>query len=428
MLSASSKLIGRTLKILLGRFRGTHRFVDYRWVKRKSLAPLCSRIIGGNNRPNKSTSTLASRILNSIKLACNRRPIDKTEMTPSSPPPTSSRPQTTTPPPPAPCPTLLTLLAIFFLAALAIAAKFLLSTSSEVVPIDSPSTSSTAERSGNYLQTSRRRLKPPHRRHPPCHAADRRRRWQVAVGFADRVASRSTSPTYRPVHRLSSPFAPPNLLKLGDAAKFRHALGPLGQQAIETIEHVRPLPLSDIDRLLVGCQISSAGEWSITYVVHAATPISRETLRAKLPDATGKDHDGKKLRAREWHGLLSARAAAPNVLVAAPEDAIAGCHRPRRPIAAACGATLNASSPAPTPTARSQSSSPRIHSSQKAKTLFSGEASRLRDPLFWFLGDELSGAALSLNWDSNFFLELTASPTLDTPAEKASAHIRQTCD
>jgi hypothetical protein len=56
----------------------------------------------------------------------------------------------------------------------------------------------------------------------------------------------------------------------------------------------------------------------------------------------------------------------------------------------------------------------------EGRSLFSGQASRLRDPLFWFLGDELSGATLSLNWDTNFFLELTASPTLDTPVEKAS--------
>src|SRR5262249_2165033 len=48
------------------------------------------------------------------------------------------------------------------------------------------------------------------------------------------------------------------------------------------------------------------------------------------------------------------------------------------------------------------------------------ELTRLRLPLFWFLGDELSSAALSMHWDENFFLEMIATPTLDTAPEKAS--------
>jgi hypothetical protein len=46
----------------------------------------------------------------------------------------------------------------------------------------------------------------------------------------------------------------------------------------------------------------------------------------------------------------------------------------------------------------------------------------LRRPLFWFLGDELSAAALSVHWDENFFIELLAAPTLDTTTE-ATARI-----
>jgi len=44
----------------------------------------------------------------------------------------------------------------------------------------------------------------------------------------------------------------------------------------------------------------------------------------------------------------------------------------------------------------------------------------LRQPLFWFLGDELSAAALSLDWGDNFFVELIATPTLDTSPERAA--------
>ena len=51
---------------------------------------------------------------------------------------------------------------------------------------------------------------------------------------------------------------------------------------------------------------------------------------------------------------------------------------------------------------------------------FAGEMARLRESLFWFLGDELSAAALSMHWDDNFFVELVATPTLDTSPERAA--------
>jgi hypothetical protein len=52
--------------------------------------------------------------------------------------------------------------------------------------------------------------------------------------------------------------------------------------------------------------------------------------------------------------------------------------------------------------------------------MFTGQMAGLREPLFWFLGDELSAVALSLHWDENFFVELIATPTLDTTPERAS--------
>ncbi len=212
---------------------------------------------------------------------------------------------------------------------------------------------------------------------------------------------------------------PAELLKQGEGTKIRQALGPLGQQAIEKVEHVATMPLSEIDRLLVGCQISSAGEWSITYVAHAVGPISRETLHAKLPNASGKDHDGKKYALANGVAYYLPGPAAPNVLVAAPEDAIedvidlAGQMPPLRRDIERLITHTDADRQITILFAPNSLFS-------EGQSLFSGEASRLREPLFWFLGDELSGAALSLNWDANFFLELTASPTLDTPAQKAS--------
>jgi hypothetical protein len=211
---------------------------------------------------------------------------------------------------------------------------------------------------------------------------------------------------------------PAELLKQGESAKIRAALGPLGQEAIQTVERMTTIPLADIEQLLVGCQISSSGEWSVTYVVHAAKPISRESLVAKLPNIERKDRDGKKYALSNSAAYYLPSGTADKVLVVAPEDTIsdvidlAGQSPPlRRDIERLIAHT----------DAERQVTILFAPNSLFAEGhLFSDEASRLRDPLFWFLGDELSGAALSLNWDANFFLELVASPTLDTPPEKAA--------
>lgn len=212
---------------------------------------------------------------------------------------------------------------------------------------------------------------------------------------------------------------PADLLKQPDAEKIRAALGPLGAQAIDTVEHVTTFPLKEIDRLLIGCQISSAGAWSFTYVVHTAQPIQRTALLAKLKDVTGKDHEGKKYALANGLAYYLPAAAADKVLVAAPEESIEDV------------IDLDGQTPplrrdverliAHTDTDRQLTIVFAPNSLfAEGQNMFSGEAARLRNPLFWFLGDELSAAVLSLHWGENFFLELTASPTLDTPLEKAS--------
>jgi hypothetical protein len=56
----------------------------------------------------------------------------------------------------------------------------------------------------------------------------------------------------------------------------------------------------------------------------------------------------------------------------------------------------------------------------EGQSIFKGQLSPMRQAMFWFLGDELSAAALSAHLDENFFLELTAIPTLDTPPQRAA--------
>ena len=212
---------------------------------------------------------------------------------------------------------------------------------------------------------------------------------------------------------------PAALAKHAEWEKLLAALGPLGKAGLGYVEHATHVQFADIERLLVGCQVTSDGRWLTTLVAHTSQPITREALAAKLPGATEKDYAGKKylLAAEQAYYLPGGNDA--GVLVVAPEDAIhdvidlAGQTPPlRRDIERLIDYT-DADRQLTVVFAPNSLFS-------EGQSIFNGEVTRLRDPLFWFLGDEFSGAALSLNWDENFFVELIATPTLETSPQRAA--------
>ena len=212
---------------------------------------------------------------------------------------------------------------------------------------------------------------------------------------------------------------PAALLKMDEGEKVRAALGPVGQQAIDDIERTTAIPLVEMDRLVVGCQTAADSKWSATIVVHSAKPIASEAILAKHAGAVEKEHGGKKYWLVGERAYFFPGAAGGTSLVVAPEDAIkdvidlAGQMPPlRRDIERLIDHTDGERQVTIVFAPNSLFG--------EGQSIFSGQMSRLRNPLFWFLGDELSGAALSMNWDSNFFLELIATPTLETSTEKAA--------
>ena len=212
---------------------------------------------------------------------------------------------------------------------------------------------------------------------------------------------------------------PAALLKHPEGDKIRTALGPLGQQAIDTIEHATFMSLANIDRLVVGCEPTSDGQWLATLVVRVAHPISAQKLSAKLTAATEKDYNGTKYWLAGDRAYYLPKAGDSKVLVIAPEEALhdiidlAGQTPPLRRDIERLIAHTDSDRQITIVFAPNSLFN-------EGQTLFRGEAAPLRGPLFWFLGDELSGAALSMNWDANFFLEFIATPTLDTSTEKAA--------
>jgi hypothetical protein len=219
---------------------------------------------------------------------------------------------------------------------------------------------------------------------------------------------------------------PAALLEHPEAEKIRAALGPAGQRGIESVEQATIAHLTAMDQLIIGGQVTSAGKWLLTYVVHTKKVIPREALVAKLNGATEKTEDGHTYWLANDRAYYLPSGGDGKVLVVAPPDGIAdiidlaGNSPPlRRDIERLLDHT-DADRQVTLIVAPNSLFS-------EGQSLFAGELERLRGPLFWFLGDELSGAALSMNWGDNFFLELVATPKLDTTPEKAARIFTQRC-
>jgi hypothetical protein len=219
---------------------------------------------------------------------------------------------------------------------------------------------------------------------------------------------------------------PGALLGHPEAKKIRAALGPGGQRGVESIEKATIARLASMDRLVIGGQVTSAGKWLLTYVVQTQKEISREALLKQLTGATEKTANGQTYWLANDRAYYLPSAGSGKVLVVAPKDSIAdiidlaGNPPPlRRDIERLLDHT-DADRQVTIILAPNSLFS-------EGQSLFAGELERLRSPLFWFLGDELSGAALSMNWGDDFFLELIATPKLETTPEKAARIFAKRC-
>jgi hypothetical protein len=229
-----------------------------------------------------------------------------------------------------------------------------------------------------------------------------------------------------PGAQLIAVLRPAALLGHPEAEKIRAALGPAGQQGIESMEQATIARLTSMDRLIIGGQVTSAGKWLVTYVVRTKKAITREALVARLSGATEKTEDGHTYWLANDHAYYLPSTGDGKTLVVAPPDAmadiidLAGNPPPlRRDIERLLDHTDTDRQVTIIVAPNSLFS--------EGQSLFAGELERLRGPLFWFLGDELSGAALSMNWGDDFFLELIATPKLETTPEKASQIFAKRC-
>lgn len=160
-----------------------------------------------------------------------------------------------------------------------------------------------------------------------------------------------------------------SLLAHPEAEKIVAALGPFGTAAIrEATSTVGSSPAS-VDSLFIGAQIDREGKWQ-TSILDAA---NREP-------APPLDRDMERLLARTDASRAITLLVRPNFLFG------------------------------------------------EGSTPFDGPLAALRDPLFWFLGDNLAAVSLSLDWGDDFFIEFVGVPTLDVPTDRLAAELKARVD
>ncbi len=218
---------------------------------------------------------------------------------------------------------------------------------------------------------------------------------------------------------------PAALAAVGESEKAIAALGPLGDEAIRVVEARCGYKFAAIERLVVGWQlVGDSGELAATIIMYSRDSDQDEPLERTMADAIKAEHDGHAYwRAGDLAYYRPAKPGGP-ALIVAPAAAIAdiidlnGQPPPlRRDVARLL---------AETDTDRQVTVvvTPGVLFGE-GRELFAGSLAQLRRALFWFLGDELSSAALSLNWGDDFFAEVIATSSLDVPPGRAAERLAE---
>lgn len=210
-----------------------------------------------------------------------------------------------------------------------------------------------------------------------------------------------------------------DVLRNSEGEKIFHGLGSIGQQLAANLQSTIPLSFDAIEQLVIGCQPTSEGKWINTFVVHVSPAIIGEQVFAKLPNSTKKTYKESTYYVAGGMAYYLPAVRIKNVLIAAPEESI--------------GDIIDLAGQPPALRRDIERLLARTDSKRhftivlapnaifsEGQNVFAGELAPLRAALFWFLGDEFSGAALSLHCDTNFFGEVIATPTLETSPEKAA--------
>jgi hypothetical protein len=204
-----------------------------------------------------------------------------------------------------------------------------------------------------------------------------------------------------------------------------HALGPIGRDLISELAKnvlgTRP-DMYTLPRMVLGLQSGESNNWLMSRVAYYGEPFSDKELKEiaeRYSDAGQGEHGGRSFGLVDDDAIYLPAPKHKERIVIAPKALIAeiidleGNPPPlRRDIERLLARTDSDRNVTVIVAPNSLIA--------EGRSIFAGESAGLREPLYWFLGDEFSAVALSLHWDENFFIELVAIPNLDTSPEKAA--------
>jgi hypothetical protein len=212
---------------------------------------------------------------------------------------------------------------------------------------------------------------------------------------------------------------PESIASHPEGDKIWEAGGPLEHHGLELLANDLP-SIPGIEHVIIGFSVDSSGNWTVTQVVHMSeyNKSAAEYFAAQFPDAVQKTHGDQTYWLANDRAYFLPKGRDRLIVVTTPEAVteiidLGNDPPPLRRDVERLLAHTDADRQVTllfTPNSLFR----------EGGSMFDGPATRLRDPLDWFLGQELSAAALSVHWEDNFYFELLAMPTLDTSPERAA--------
>jgi hypothetical protein len=204
-----------------------------------------------------------------------------------------------------------------------------------------------------------------------------------------------------------------------EADKIWEAGGPLATRGLEFLSSdLRSIP--GVRRNVIGLSVDSSANWSVTQVVSMSqhNKTAAEYFASEFPDAAPMEHDAQEFWLVGERAYYLPESDERLIVVTTPAAVIeiidlAGQPPPLRRDLERLLTHTDAERHITilfTPSSLFR----------EGRSMFNGPMAPLRAPLDWFLGEELSAAALSFHWDENFYCEFVAMPTLDTSPERAA--------
>jgi hypothetical protein len=193
---------------------------------------------------------------------------------------------------------------------------------------------------------------------------------------------------------------PAKLLAHSESEKVLAALGPRGESAMQWIESRIGMPLRDVERLVIGWQVTRDGTYLPSLIVTTATPIETEGDTFQ-PKSTG----GRV-------SVFGSDAALADIRMLQGQPP---------PLARDLERLLDRTDGSRDVTLLIQ---PRLLL-RDGNTPFPVELRPLRRAVDSLLSQNAAAAELSLDWSDDFFVELIAVPTLDSSPEELSVRLKE---